>query len=104
MEILTTVADEGASLVMALRGDVSYPDADQLTERLERVLAVMPELTRVRVDVGEVGFIDSYGLRGLIGMRRLADEADLPYALENLSPAVVRLIELTNLGEYLGAP
>ncbi|MPY96049.1 MAG: STAS domain-containing protein [Acidimicrobiia bacterium] len=103
MEILTTVAGDGTSLVMVVRGDASYPDADQLPGRLERALAVMPDLSAVQVDVADVGFIDSYGLRGLIGMRRLADSHGCDYSIQQPSRAVLRLLELTNLADYLGA-
>ena len=66
-------------------------------------MAVMPGLAHVRVNVAGVEFMDSYGLRGLVGMRRLAEQHQLTYVTEQLSPAVARLLEATSLGAYLGA-
>ena len=42
MDIATTVEDDGTTIVMTLRGEVAYPEADELASRLERAWRSCP--------------------------------------------------------------
>ena len=102
MDILTSVEPDGTVLGMELRGEVVYPEADEVASRLERVVGVMPALRTVRVNLAAVEFMDSYGLRALVAARRQAEKHGLELAIEEPSLPVVRLLEMTNLGGYFG--
>jgi anti-anti-sigma factor len=58
---------------------------------LEDAVAKMPRLTEVSLDLSEVTFMDSAGLRGLLGLCNLYGQI----VVHNPSNAVERLIALT---------
>jgi anti-sigma B factor antagonist len=53
------------------------------------------------LDLSEVTFADTAGLRTLVDARRHADDAHLRYRLTGVTPSVRRAIELTGLSEML---
>ena len=57
---------------------------------------------RVVLDLSDVSFIDSSGLRVLIALAGRADEQGRPLVLDRPSPAVARLLEITGLVELFG--
>jgi anti-sigma B factor antagonist len=70
---------------------------------LEGAVSALPSGSdAVSLDVRDVSFIDSSGLRILIGLAKRASEARRPLRIDHPSPTVVRLIEITGLGEMFG--
>jgi anti-sigma B factor antagonist len=70
---------------------------------LEEAVGTLPSGTgAVLVDIGDVSFIDSSGLRVLIGLAGRASDEGRTLRVEHPSPAVVRLAEITGLGEMFG--
>jgi len=68
---------------------------------LVAALNPLPGSGDVRVDVSGVGFMDSSGLRALIGAHQAAEEADRRLVVGKPSPAVRRLIEISGLSDHL---
>jgi anti-sigma B factor antagonist len=61
----------------------------------------------VVLDLGSVAFMDSSGLRALLEARQACMDAGRAFALARPSPAVLRVLELVDLGqafEVLEAP
>ena len=54
----------------------------------------------VIVDLSEVGFIDSSGLRALIGAHQTLDGRGSTLTLRSPSPAVMRLFELSSVTTF----
>lgn len=70
---------------------------------LDGALADLPEGDGpVVLDLGDVSFIDSSGLRVLIALATRASEVGRPVTLDRPSPAVARLLEITGLAEMFG--
>jgi anti-sigma B factor antagonist len=74
-----------------LRGDLDFQTASEHAEALQ---AVTDLRERVVVDLAELQFIDSAGLRFLVV---LASMHDGPMRLENAPPAIARVVEMTGL-------
>ncbi len=55
----------------------------------------------VSLDLSGIDFLDSTGLRAVIGGLRRARAAEVPFTLEQTSPSVDRLLRVTGLdGEF----
>jgi anti-anti-sigma factor len=88
---------DGAARVK-LRGDLDYPATIEHSEALQEVIDLRE---RVVLDLAEVGFIVSAGLRFLVSVAR-AHEG--PVRLENAPPHVTRLLALTALIDVFELP
>ncbi len=70
---------------------------------LEEATSELPDAADpIRVDVSEVSFIDSSGLRVLIALATRANDEGRSVVLDNPSGAVTRLLEITALGDMFG--
>ena len=89
------VSIEGSSVVVD--GDIDAHSCPELTAALDP----LPGTGEVRIDLSAVGFMDSSGLRALIGAHQLAEAADRRLVIAQPSSAVQRLIEISGLGDHL---
>jgi len=86
-------------VVLALEGEFDLAAAPSLREHLD---AARLKATRgVVLDCAEVTFVDSSGLRELLGARTALRDAGKTLVLAALQPAVVRLLELTGASAAL---
>lgn len=70
---------------------------------LEAALADLPEGGEpVVLDLGDVTFIDSSGLRVLIALASRASDGGRSVKIDRPSPTVARLLEITGLAEMFG--
>lgn len=93
--LVITMSDNGWTVA----GEIDASTAPTLDDAL-RSLPVADG--SVVVDVSDVAFIDSSGLRVLISLASRADHAGRSVILERPSPAVRRLLEITGLTETFG--
>ncbi|MEO5724037.1 MAG: STAS domain-containing protein [Ilumatobacteraceae bacterium] len=66
---------------------------------LEAAVAEHESERPVVLDLEAVAFVDSSGLRSLLGMRRRASERGTLVVLRNPSAEVLRLLEITGTGD-----
>jgi anti-anti-sigma factor len=88
--------DEDGALRLALRGDLDMAVADDLTQRLRQL---KQRRTLVRLDLAQLDFMDSSGLRVVI--TALADSRQDGWKLEisdDVTKPVARLIEIAGVG------
>jgi anti-anti-sigma factor len=87
-------------VVVRAVGEVDLATVDELHEPLTELLA--NGFTQIGIDLREVTFMDSTGLRLLVLWRRRAqaDGFDLQIAVDPAGP-VARVVELTGLQEVL---
>lgn len=88
----------GATLLSA-RGELDLASAPQLEKELERVSEGHPELTIL--DLREVDFMDSTGLRLVVTAHQRAKDAGRRFAVVNGKRQVQRLLSLTRVEEQL---
>jgi len=89
------VSVHGSTVTVA--GDI---DAHSCPE-LEAALEPLPGAGDVHVDLAGVGFMDSSGLRVLIGAHQHAAAADRRLVIGRPSGSVLRLIEVSGLSGHL---
>jgi anti-sigma B factor antagonist len=94
VEIRSVVDGTGEVVV---EGEVDVATAPQLREALHQ--AIDEGATRLRIDLAEVGFIDSAGLGVLIGVLKRIREAGGEIDLAHVQPAPRKVIEITGLDE-----
>lgn len=101
------MADESARLVIAssdadvfvLSGEVDAHTAPQFAAQFEPLPAGVDEA--VTIDMAEVTFMDSSGLRVLIELNRRAGEAGIALIVRAPSRAVARIIEISGLSDII---
>ena len=83
--------------VLFLRGELDSQAAAQLADCLDRV---DPTTRRMVLDMSDVSFIDSSGLRTLIQARQMFPDDPEALTLRNPQASTTRLLELTGLSDY----
>jgi anti-sigma B factor antagonist len=74
-------------------GDLALETTDHLKQAIQAELARGHEV--IRVDLGQVAFIDSFGLAALISVQRKVNQAGARLEITAASDAVLRLLVLT---------
>lgn len=100
-EFVATVASkgEGTSIVSG-RGELDSYAAPRLSKTLLRV-AQDADVQRVVLDFSDVTFLDSSGLRALLGAARIASERGAQLILVANDPRVVKVVQLTGTAGVL---
>jgi stage II sporulation protein AA (anti-sigma F factor antagonist) len=88
-------------VVAALTGELDVDRADAVRDSLAAA-ATTPGCRYLRVDVSDLGFIDSYGLGALVSARNSAAAKGVTLTLAEPSPPVRKAIEVTGLGHVFG--
>jgi anti-sigma B factor antagonist len=96
---ITTSGD--ATKVLAVAGEVDLSTAEQLTGEITGALDA-PGVELVKVDLGEVSFMDSAGLRVLVAGMKQAASRNIRLVAENPQPQVGKVLRITGLDEVLG--
>jgi anti-sigma B factor antagonist len=84
-------------VVVAVAGEIDVSTAPDL----ERALADAGAEKRVVLDLSECQFIDSSGLRTLLGARSAAESAGGSLVLVVSDPGLLRVFEVVGLGDIL---
>jgi anti-sigma B factor antagonist len=84
-------------VVVAVAGEIDVSTAPEL----ERALADAGAEKRVVLDLSECQFIDSSGLRTLLGARSAAESAGGSLVLVVSDPGLLRVFEVVGLGDIL---
>jgi anti-anti-sigma factor len=82
---------------LVLDGEIDLAVAEELRAAGTRAVAALSPGVPLELDLGGVTFIDSSGLGALISLRNAAKSAGSSLVLVNISPPIVRLLELTGL-------
>lgn len=88
------VSGDADALVVRVLGDLDVNSINRFDRLIEDLLARQP--LRIVVDVRDVGFVDSCGLRSLIAARARMRERDA-FVLRAPRAPMRRLLELTGL-------
>jgi anti-sigma B factor antagonist len=93
------MSEERDTAVVALEGEIDLAAAPEAERRIAEAEARKPAL--LVVDLREVTFMDSSGLRVLLTAHRRAEQAGRGFALVKGGQAVGRLLEVTGLSDRL---
>ncbi len=90
--------DPDGLVVVTLSGELDLDRADEVRDSLAR-MAEEPGIRYLRVEVSDLGFIDSYGLGALVSARNSAAAKGVTLTLAEPSPPVRKALEVTGLGD-----
>jgi anti-anti-sigma factor len=90
-----TASREGDVATVVVAGDVDSETVGELIEACDAQLVA--GTTVLRLDLAETAFVDSSGLVVLLDVRAVAAERDVALRLLRPSPAVQRVLELSEL-------
>jgi anti-anti-sigma factor len=88
----------GAPRAVTVRGEVDLATASDLESFVRSALGEAPD--GVVLDLAELTFIDSSGLRVLVALAKDAESRGTTLALRNLPRHAQRVLELTGLGDW----
>lgn len=97
-----TVNPRANTVRLRLAGEIDIAVTDDLRAVLEASLADRPD--SVEIDFREVTFMDSTGIRFLVGVKSRCDAIGASWSLVNVSPPIARLIDLSGLSDFLHPP
>jgi anti-sigma B factor antagonist len=91
-----TPHDDGQTLVLV--GEIDAHTSPDLADQLAELPGGAGDIT---IDMSDVEFIDSSGLRVIIDVHQRAEEVDRRLVLRSPSSAVARLVEIAGLADHL---
>ena len=86
-------------IVLKLQGELDMATAPGLGQALNRALDARP--TTLRLDLTELGFLDSTGIRVLIGGCRRAGAQGCAFVLRSPSRSVMKALKLTGVDRLM---
>ena len=89
------VAEDGGPSTLRVSGEIDLAVADDL--RQAGLSCIESDAVGLRVDLGDVTFIDSTGLGALVQLRTAARDKDKLLQLVNVPDEVSRMLQLTGL-------
>ena len=89
-----------SGLTIKLAGELDSATSTKLLERFEEALARL-DGRRLVIDLDEVSFVDSAGMRALILIERGAEEKRIELAIAPPPPAVTELLRVTGLADRI---
>ncbi len=78
-------------------GDIDLATAPELEARLDELIAAGVQV--IVLDSAGVGFLDSSGIRALVQASQKIEAAGGQIVIENMSPPVARILDITGLTE-----
>ena len=103
MQPASISAETSGAVSIVLRGDVDFTSSPAV---LHTIRSGLPSdtISSIRVDLADVGFMDSSGMGVMVQILRLAEEAGAVLAVEHPNRNVLDQLQLSGLAELLGLP
>jgi anti-anti-sigma factor len=89
------------SFVVSLDGDLDMATAPMLADAVERVMADAP-VAELQVDLAQVRFLDSSGVRALLQARRAAAERGAAFMVSRPGELVAQVLRIAAVDHLLG--
>ena len=99
MDLSIRTSEEGGTYRVVAVGEVDVSNAGELRSAVDAAIAAKP--SKVDVDLGEVGYIDSTGIGVLVGASHRAGEAGCTFEVTNPQPNVRRVLSLLGVEKEL---
>jgi anti-sigma B factor antagonist len=98
-QLLIDVRQDKGTAVLSLRGELDLASAPLLQAELDN--SRIASASTLVLDLEELKFIDSTGLRVLLTAHKHSQGRGQEFALTQGSPQVQRLLSITGVGEHL---
>ena len=90
---------DGASVVVAVRGELDLHGAGLLADRMTDLID--RGVPAVEIDARNLTFIDSSGIKALLDVRQAAHEAGVEFSVGPASDPFVRVARITGVSDLL---
>ena len=97
MKLELATLDHGEVRTIVVKGDVDMDTSPELRDEIKRA---MKGAGGIRLDLKDVGYIDSSGIAVLITGYRLAQKSKVKFCVLDPSPQVKAVIELSQLQSF----
>lgn len=94
--------DSPLSATVALRGELDLATDQDLTAAMRAVVGQLQPTAICTVELAELAFMDSTGLRCVLNCASMASAAGVTLRFERPTAQVLRLLEVTNTASLLG--
>jgi len=98
---LTLHVSRAATLDVVLQGEIDFGNAPAILEETSAAIRRRRPAV-VRVDLAGITYFDSTAVRMLVRIASVAEEVAATIRMENASPAVRRVLEVTGLWQHFG--
>ncbi len=98
-ELDVRVAREGTHTTVVVTGDIDLISSVRLNRDLDDVFETAPQW--LRMDLSQVGYMDTAGVAVLLKARRRALETGCRFTVKAASPTIERLLAITGLTALL---
>ncbi len=102
MELSLRHREDPDGVTVSAHGEVDLHNAAELTDVLLAAAETRPD--ELRVDLGDVPFMDSMGVSALIVAYEHASAAGARFRVVGASPVVHRILSITGLLDLFGMP
>ena len=102
LEFSADVTSTGAIWVVRVAGEVDIATAPRLAATFDTVIEAVP--SRVLVELDDVTFLDSSGIRALVLAQRRLDEVGASFVIDGMSEAVKHVLEIAGVLDSLSRP
>jgi anti-sigma B factor antagonist len=102
VEFSTDVTNSGAIWVVRVAGEVDIATAPRLASTFDAVVEAAP--SQVLVELENVSFLDSSGIRVLVLAQRRLDEVGASFVIDGMSEAVKHVLEIAGVLDSLSRP
>jgi len=92
---------DGGRIIVKVAGDIDLATADKLAESLEEAVG---QASEVRVDLSEVTFLDSTGIRSLVQAYRSSQSRGGVFYVVGARQWVAKVLDVTGVGPLLAPP
>ena len=97
IELKTDISECGTFHIMSVHGRLTIDTSPDFLDEIRRAVR---KASKLKVDLADVGYVDSSGISVLIQGLKLAQERSIDYSLLNPSPKVQAVIELSQLHNF----
>lgn len=98
MKLEPWMTEDSATRTIVVKGDLDLDSSQALHDKIQ---GAVEGIRTLRIDLSDVGFIDSWGIAVLITAYRLCLRAHVEFCLIDPSPQVKAVIELSDLHDFV---
>lgn len=99
--LIATPSSDPSTLRLEVRGFLDYDSADRFLALASGYLSDGPDLRTLRLDCEHLEGLDSMGLAMLLMLHRRTTAAGVTLSLDNRSPGLERMLDITGALEHL---
>ena len=86
---------QGDWILAQFIGMLDTPATEIIQPKIDEIIANASK--NVKIDLAELSYIASAGIRQLLAIRKVTVEAGTEFVIENVQPAVYKVFKVTNL-------